>query len=80
MTLHERIARVERRGGRAADAAIADACMERFEIAMAEIGKLDERLAAIADAIVELRAKANVAAAYPAAHRPRPCFAARVRS
>ncbi|HVA81417.1 MAG TPA: hypothetical protein VNF29_10880 [Candidatus Binataceae bacterium] len=80
MTLLERIARVERRGGRAADAAIADTCTERFGIAMAEIGKLDERLDAIADAIVELRAKANVAAAHPVANRPRPCFGARVLS
>jgi hypothetical protein len=80
MTLRERIARVEQRDGGRVDAAIADTCTARFAIAMAEIGKLDDRLGAIADAIVEMRAKAALAAASPAADRARPGFGARVRS
>jgi hypothetical protein len=80
MTVRERIAWVEQRDGGRVDAAIADTCTERFEITMGEIGKLDDRLAAIADAIVELRAKAAPAPAYPVAHQRRLCRGARVRS
>jgi hypothetical protein len=80
MTLLERIARVEQRRGGRVDAAIADTCTERFAIAMGEIGRIEERIDALADAVAELRAKAAAPAPRPLASRLRPGLCARGRS